>query len=65
MRIQGKDKVEVMVEAKYKQPYPVATKNDYFVGDKKADLVCATDEVTLQIDGVPYKGVHVYLLFKE
>jgi len=65
MNIQGKGKVETVVKATYKSPYPVATQFEYLVGGRKVDLVVATEKVNLLIDGEPYNGIHAYLLFKD
>jgi len=65
MKIQGAKTVTNVLRATFKQSYPVATKNDYFVGEQKADLVVATEKVNLMIDDVLYNGIHVYLFFKD
>jgi hypothetical protein len=65
MKIQGRKNVRVTLNAKYKQPYPVARKNEYKIGNSKADLVFVTDEINLLVDGESYLGIHVYLLFKQ
>lgn len=62
MKIQGKNKVTILLKGTYKQPYPVA-KNTYSVNGRDADLVFVTDQVQLDVDGVYLEGYCLYILF--
>jgi len=56
IKIDGHKKVEVYLEGKYRQPYPVV---------ESADFVIATGKTRIEIDGVMYSGEILICMNKE
>lgn len=64
MKIDGHKKVEIYMEGKYRQPYPVVDSEITVDGDK-ADFVIATGQFRIEIDGVMYSGESLICMNKE
>lgn len=64
MKIDGHKKVEVYLEGKYRQPYPVV-ESKITVDGNDVDFAIATGQMRIEIDGVMYSGEMLICMNKE
>jgi hypothetical protein len=64
LKIQGKNNVQLIMEGKLKQPYPLS-EVIITVKGKTVDLAVAVSETHYHIDGKNYSGLLMYLLNED
>jgi len=63
MKVKGLGQIEIMMESKYKQPYP-AVDSKITIDGTTADLVIPIGQMVISVDGQEYGGELLYVLAK-